>query len=310
MAVEAGRLDKGSDIMGFQFGNRFAELKVFDAEVDGYVSGSTGAVSEEFSDIVRGTFAVGDLGALLAELLEGDGVEGVELARITGSSVTLGFANRGLIDTAVFEGVGDVLQGLSDKFQFGNRFAQFAVFDVERDGYVSGSTGAVSGEFRDIVRGTFTTGDLDALLAEVIEGDGVEGVELVGLGADSVALAFSNRGLVDTAVFTGAGGLLAELADDFQFGNRFAQLAVVDASTDDYISGSTNKVSDELNDIVGGTFRAGAVERLLEEVVRGDGVENVRLTDFSEGDDTATLAFDNAGRTDTIVFTNVDFDFG
>ena len=296
--------------MGFQFGNRAAELKVFDAEVDGYVSGSTGAVSDDFNGLVGGTFRVPALDRLLGELLEGDGVEGVELARITDDSVTIQFSNRGLIDTAVFENVADIVAGLSDGFQFGNRGAQVKVVDATTNDYISGSTKAVSVELNQIVGGTFKADDLGALLAEVIEGDGVEGVELRGLSADSVSLGFSNRGVTDTVVFTDAADVLQGLSDGFQFGNRAAEFKIADAQSGDYVSGSAKAVSVELNQIVGSTFTADELEPLLEEVVNGDGVEGVRLTDFDETDGTATLAFDNAGVTDTVVFTGVDFDFG
>ena len=168
----------------------------------------------------------------------------------------------------------------------------------------------MSEEFNQIVGGIFRVAALDRLLAEVLEGSGVEGVSLGRITDDTVTLDFANRGLIDVAAFENVGDVIEDLSDTFQFGNRGAQVEVVDATTSDSISGSTGAVSAELNDLVGGTFRASRLDALLAEVIEGDGVEGVALTDFDEADDTATLAFHNAGCTDTLIATNVDFDFG
>ena len=49
--------------------------------------------------------------------------------------------------------------------------------------------------------------------------------------------------------------------------------------------------------------------RCSTRIVRGDGVGGVALADLDEADDTATLAFGNAGRTETPIVTDVDFGF-
>ena len=301
-------------IMGFQFGNRFGETKLFDLEdTETYISGSTAAVSAEFKAAIggAGTFREQALPKLLAEIVSGDGVESVSVQRVTGDSITLAFENRGQVDTAIFENAGDLLDGLSGSFQFGNRGAQFKIVEAGSGEYISGSTAAVSAELNELVGGTFRAGgELDELVTELLEGDGVDGVTLLGLTADSIGLGFANRGVVDTLVVRGASDLLSGLDDDFQFRNPASHFKIVEAGGRDCISGSTGAVSAELNDIVGGTFRAGdGLDALLDELVNGDGVEGVTLTDFSEANDTAVLRFESAGAIDTLLVTGTEFDF-
>lgn len=297
--------------MSFQFGNRFSQSKTVDATSSAYISGSTKTVSQEFRDIVGGTFKANDLDALVREVLLGDGVDGVSIGRITADALTIEFHNAGQVDTLFVENAGDLIADLSGRFQFGNRFSQFKVVDAEANEYISGSTRAVSGELNDIVGGTFKSGEIDKVLAELVEGDGIDGVSITSLTGDSVTLEFANAGQVDTLVVTNIADVLADLSSDgFQFGNPKSQLKVVDAGTNAYISGSTNKVSEELNDIVGGTFKGGDVDALLAELVHGDGVDQVELVDFDDAADSATIEFRSGGAVDTLVVTNTDFDFG
>lgn len=228
--------------------------------------GGTRQVSDEFRDVVGGSFQINprenDLEDVLSELLVGTfdaaggedadadaeiGIDGVELVGLGGDTVSIAVSNgTGAIDTLVFEGSAAVAaitavadaNVVADKdsgINFKDGVSDFAVIDVDGDTFRF-DTGAVArvgnGELRDVVGGQISANasdnDLEDLLSELFFGTfdasggedvdtddvaGIDGVALLGITADSVALSFDVGDSVDTILFTGDGtaAAIAEL---------------------------------------------------------------------------------------------------
>ena len=216
--------------LGFvNFGNDRREFGLADLDgTDTVAIGAPASISEEFVGLVGEDFAFGggeiDLTLLLDEVLLGDGVEGVALNTLDDDSATLEFTNgQGATDVIAFDNVGAIADLAGPFVDVGNDRAQFAIFEPSEGGPLFlGDPGAVGsdGAFAGIVGEGFEADDLQPLLAEVLAGDGIDGVELVTVDDDSVALSLSSGdGPADTVVFDGIQDTLAAIAEDDQPGD-------------------------------------------------------------------------------------------
>ena len=210
--------------LGFvNLGNGRREFTLVDLDdADAVVIGDAASVSVEFAEIVGDEFTFGagdlDLARLLDELLLGDGVEGVALNTLDDDSVTLEMTDdEGATDVVAFDNVGAIAELAGPFVDVGNDRAQFAIYEVsEGDRLFVGDPATVGsdGAFAGIVGEGFEADDLQAVFADVLAGDGIDGVELVTVDDDSVTLALSSAdGPADTVVFDGVQDTLAAIAE-------------------------------------------------------------------------------------------------
>lgn len=209
--------------------------------------------------------------------------------------------------------------------------------DTDRD--FVGSNGHVGdGEFRDLMGGVFnykhvdkdkdgtiSDGDIyinDAydLLKEMLLGDGIEGVELVGLDGDSFTFAVEGKGgSVDYMVFEGQAAEEAialvdaeESSDtsnvfDLNAGNSKSQFAILDLEKDaaDFlkVGNSGELAGNELD--VGNRLNADDVPAILEQVLTDGGYTGVELIDVDAS--SIALSFTGwNGTKDTLLITGIE----
>lgn len=205
-----------------------------------------------------------------------------------------------------------------------------------------GSNGHVGdGEFRDLMGGVFnyrhvdrdkdgelSDGDIyinDAydLLNEMLTGDGIEGVELVGLDGDSFTLAVDGKGgSTDFMVFEGRAAEEAiAMVDaqqvngvtgnvfDLNAGNGVSQFAILDLSAeagDPSLSlriGDSGELSSDLD--VGNNLDAEDVPAILEQVLTMGGYAGVELIDVDAS--SIALSFNGGnGSKDTLLITGIE----
>jgi len=191
----------------------------------------------EFRSLIGGilnhTNAAGnDAEVILAELLLGDGISGVELVGLDGNSFTVAVTQGNKTDYLIFENDAaeeaiatvDAAHGLSagaSGFDLNlDAKSQFAILDLSEPGTSIrvGASGKLTNELD--VGNSFTASDLAGFLDAVLLGEGYSGATIIDVDGDSIALQFDGwRGAKDTLLITGIGDALevveAGPLDDF-----------------------------------------------------------------------------------------------
>lgn len=259
----------------FDVTNGTPEFAVTDPTNDAVITGAAALIT------ATGATSLGEL----FFAIQGGGVPGVDLIGLDVDNVTLSVTNNGVTDTIVVDGLLPFLQIGEEAIDFGNFDAEFrTVFEGDADALFSGDVGAV--------------------IEDVLTGDGVLGVTLIGVDQDNVSLAVALAGTIDTLVIDQIQDIIAGIAETVGFANRDNEFGVADLADSDVISsGGAAAISGEFRDIVGGQFVASEVSDLLFELLLGDGVDGVDVVDLD--DDTLTLSLTNSfGVADILVIDN------
>lgn len=266
-----------------------------------------------------------DAEKILAELLLGDGIDGVELVGLDGDSFTIAASTGGNTDYLVFENDAaeeaiaavDARQGLSAG---GSGFdlnldgkSQFAILDLsDPDASIRvGASGKLTGELD--VGNSFTAGDLAGFLDAVLLGEGYAGAQIIDVDGDSIAVQFEGwRGAKDTLLITGIADALEVVSagplDDFIKKGFDQQNFEIDGPTN-VPDGSLLDSFDFGNQLNNNKGEAPAINRLLDALVKGGGSisdadETIALVGVDS--DSFTFSYENpAGAIDIFVY-----DFG
>lgn len=209
--------------------------------------------------------------------------------------------------------------------------------DKAKDKESIGSTSEVGdGEFRDLVGkklkykhvdkdndGEISDGDKYVneaydLLREILVGDGIEGVELVGLDGDSFTLKVEGPGgSVDFLIFEGrpaeeAIALVDAEQDsttsnvfDLNAGNKFSQFAILDASDPDAFLkvGNSGDLADGID--YGNKLEADEIPALVEQILLSGGYSGVEIIDVDANSISLSFAGWN-GSKDTLLITGIE----
>lgn len=179
----------------------------------------------------------------------------------------------------------------------------------------------ISDEFADIVPGSrFGASKIEPLLREVLA-NGVDGVRLESISADSFVLAFNaNAGTTDRIKFTGdvtVDAIRSINRNGINIPDRKSQFGIFNYNSSDsntrerfFLGGGANAkslVSQEFDDLIGGANLGEAtVPRLYEAATTGDGIDNVDvLFDGGQSNFTLALNVESRGTTDIIVFNDL-----
>ncbi len=288
-------------------------------------------ISPEFASLLEGTKIVTDeISGLLDEILNGDGVNGVTLTQLSLDSFTLDLSTAGgTTDTIIFRGaaVASAIAGADTgkvdvKNARGNA-NDFGIFNTDiSDRFTLGGsqqdkTRFVSQEFGEIVNGSrLSSSRVAPLLEELILGDGIKNVDLVGLSSDSFTIQLNTAtGGTDTILFEGEvvkdaitglttgnvnipdgrnqfGVFVFDSSDDiterFTLGGDASQKSLVSSAFDDLIEGS-KLAEDEVESIFLGA--------------RDGSLTNVDLLSVTSASHfTVALNIDSRGTQDIITF--------
>jgi hypothetical protein len=305
----------------------------FDGSVSNNIHmGGMSARYPELNSVIGGEgMKLSDIQPFLEELLTDNtqsnsvGFDGVEITGLSPDTVTVQFTNAPQVDTLMITGpavqlaLGQVsgIQGTD----LGDNKSGFKIAAVSSNDHLGGSTGNISGEFNDIVGGTFKADDGAPLFAELVSGlapwktdnvaniAGVDGVKLIGLTTDSYAVALERAsGTVDTVLFTNAGAAIAGADNgNIDVKDGKSQFAIWDSDAKNSIFvGGTSAVSADLNKYGGSSFKTDKIDDILTEIVLGNGIDDKAGTVdlLSVTKDAFAIAIDSAGGTvDTLLIT-------
>jgi len=252
---------------------------------------------------------------LVEELTIGDGVPGFEFISADVDNISFLFTLLGGSETVVLDGIGDAIDGaVSGDFNIFDDVAQFETFNVDDDLTFDLGGGAIIGStaVENIINNAVAKED------SVINGVDVT-FTITGIDQDNVTFEIDAGGATDILIIDGAEEEIAAVADDHvDLANAVNEVGIFDADDTDFIFiGDASTVSDEFADLIGsdpaGEPLGGALngfvmtlheaEAVVEELIKGDGIDGVELLNVDN--DTATLGLEGNSH-DIVVIDNVD----
>ncbi|WP_420393047.1 hypothetical protein [Acuticoccus sp.] len=149
--------------------------------------------SDQFDLGSRGSFGERNVQGFLRDI-QFDRNDDLTLLGIDQDNLTIAVSTGDATDVLVIDGVGDAIDSVANDFiRLNNTKNQIGVFDFNStDQVFIGGTDNVSREFGRIVNGRRMNEDeAEALVTELLLGDGVRGVELINVDDDTATIAIS-----------------------------------------------------------------------------------------------------------------------